>query len=782
MLSPFFCVLFCTIEAQEEWLPIGDVESLISYNAIAFNGSQFLAAGEGESFALSRDGIKWEADQIAVNNQPGFSIFRITSSSLGWHALNNSLWGKSFMHAQEPSDWAGPEFTSSINYLDAAHGNGFQLILRSGGRVFQIPDGTDGGPFNRIPNSQAIAIAFGNGRFVACGGYGTVSTSVDGLNWTVRPTGLTSDLKRVIYANNEFVIVGYDGTILRSPDGIEWETVRSGGEERFFDVASFKDYYYILAHSGGGIYRSDRQGNVIDLCLLGGSLKAIAASDERIVIAGGSGFLTRSSDGEHWYNNFNSRSGTGADQYAFLDGKGVVAYHSIRGLEFSTDLLTWRSSSIGGGRSLPFTHKSDFYRRSFIDTNFYRSEKGGSWELATDIPPLEGNITHLVSVNETLFAFENGKLLHMLSPSSGWLSPDQTVEGIAYSLQYENDLYTLATEMTSPDLQSVDGLTWSNRVSPGEQAIDASFAFFQGKYFSLINKRLNYSLNGDDWMPVEEEYFTQNSDPYFRFFQFESDLFLADWKGNLYATADGENWTESRVLRNDPFGIENVIEFEGRILAIATRGQIYEQPTTVRPDLQVNFESGPQFQMEASVSDPSRHAIYLETSYDLEHWQEMPLLPQEGSETVQAMLDLEQDSSSKTQFHRIATGPSLDFSGIWTGTLETETVSDGDCANQFIESERLSYMLNWLADDRILIDQLQKAGELEYGVFTGSIISNTLDIEMERTIASACQDIVECEVSITGTSESGLEMIVRWTEQVCGEENCLAFRTLTLNH
>lgn len=142
------------------------------------------------------------------------------------------------------------------------------------------------------------------------------------------------------------------------------------GNELFRDVVSFKDNYYLLSSNESQVHRSDKLGNVVDLCLLEISAKEIAASADRIVICGDEGFLMRSPDGERWHTNYGDRAGTGSDKYAFVEGKGVVARHLSRGLEFSTDMVAWRTSVAGGNASQPFAHKNNFYRRNTNDTNF----------------------------------------------------------------------------------------------------------------------------------------------------------------------------------------------------------------------------------------------------------------------------------------------------------------------------------------------------------------------------------------------------------------------------
>jgi hypothetical protein len=65
---------------------------------------------------------------------------------------------------------------------------------------------------NPLPQGEHIySFAYGNGIFVAVGESGTIMTSPDGINWSVRHTALSSDNIRfssVAYGNGVFVAVG----------------------------------------------------------------------------------------------------------------------------------------------------------------------------------------------------------------------------------------------------------------------------------------------------------------------------------------------------------------------------------------------------------------------------------------------------------------------------------------------------------------------------------------------------------------------------------------------
>src|SRR2546425_826275 len=78
-------------------------------------------------------------------------------------------------------------------------------------------------PRNPLPTSATLnSIAYGNGQFIAVGNNGTIVASTNGLDWALRPSGVSRHLKSIAFANGRFVIGGNSGLILWSDDGEVW--------------------------------------------------------------------------------------------------------------------------------------------------------------------------------------------------------------------------------------------------------------------------------------------------------------------------------------------------------------------------------------------------------------------------------------------------------------------------------------------------------------------------------------------------------------------------------
>src|SRR5436309_6892712 len=107
------------------------------------------------------------------------------------------------------------------------------------------------------------AVAFGNGQFVAvspaCGANqcgGTIVTSVDGVNWVLRPHGGTVwGFNAITYGNGQFVAVCGGGAIVSSTDGINWIERKSGTQHNLTGVA-YGEGQFIAVSDGGQILTS----------------------------------------------------------------------------------------------------------------------------------------------------------------------------------------------------------------------------------------------------------------------------------------------------------------------------------------------------------------------------------------------------------------------------------------------------------------------------------------------------------------------------------------------
>jgi hypothetical protein len=78
-------------------------------------------------------------------------------------------------------------------------------------------------------SNTLFGITYGNGQFVAVGDSGAIATSLDGVNWVRRQSGIRDGLGAVTFGNGQFVAVGGRETnntwiaiLLSSTNGVDW--------------------------------------------------------------------------------------------------------------------------------------------------------------------------------------------------------------------------------------------------------------------------------------------------------------------------------------------------------------------------------------------------------------------------------------------------------------------------------------------------------------------------------------------------------------------------------
>jgi hypothetical protein len=117
----------------------------------------------------------------------------------------------------------------SINTI-AYNGSNLYVAAGSSGSLYSSPDGvTWTSRTSGFSSDSILKVAYGNGLWVAVGDSGKISTSTDGITWTARTANMAaSTIYDVIYANSIWVAVGSaggtsnTGGITYSTDGITW--------------------------------------------------------------------------------------------------------------------------------------------------------------------------------------------------------------------------------------------------------------------------------------------------------------------------------------------------------------------------------------------------------------------------------------------------------------------------------------------------------------------------------------------------------------------------------
>ncbi len=160
------------------------------------------------------------------------------------------------------------------------------------------------------------AIAYGNGKYVAVGDSGYITTSTDGVNWTTpqRPIDddFTNDIYAITYADGVFIAAGRS-CIYTSNNGINWQSEYAGVDSYVIRA--------ILYHNG--------------LCIAVGSVKVGSYFKSAILIS--------NNKGESWITAYQTNAMEDFYAVTYANGK----YHAISGTygyyTTSADGITWES-------------------------------------------------------------------------------------------------------------------------------------------------------------------------------------------------------------------------------------------------------------------------------------------------------------------------------------------------------------------------------------------------------------------------------------------------------
>jgi len=187
----------------------------------------------------------------------------------------------------------------------------------------------------------------GSNLYVAAGTSGVLYSSPDGITWTSRTSGFsTNTIRKVAYGNGLWVAVGNSGTLTTSTDGITW-TARTANvsTNTIYDV-KYANSIWVAVAAGGGV--TNTGGIIYSTDGITWTRKSQSLTVGAIyysVVWNGTNWIVGATHSTNNYLYASTPSGTwtagatgtnAANVYVFWDGTRHIAFDGNGGVSYST--------------------------------------------------------------------------------------------------------------------------------------------------------------------------------------------------------------------------------------------------------------------------------------------------------------------------------------------------------------------------------------------------------------------------------------------------------------
>lgn len=264
-------------------------------------------------------------------------------------------------------------------YFSIAYGNGRYVSTGQYGTIVASPDSINWfGRAADIPDMLLWSVTYGNGMFLTTGS-NTILTSVDGVAWAARRVETDDYLIATTWGNGTYVAVGTRGTIFSSTNGNDWfDRSLEEGAGDFYSVC-FGNGVFVAA---GGKATREQQGIIYSSSdaihweasgALPVSLWSVTFGNGLFTAAGDGGTVLTSSDGVEWTGQ---KTGNANRLMSVVYGNNrFVAVGAGGTILTSPDGNTWAVIVSGTGKNL--------YSVAFGNNQFVAIGDGGTVLVAS---------------------------------------------------------------------------------------------------------------------------------------------------------------------------------------------------------------------------------------------------------------------------------------------------------------------------------------------------------------------------------------------------------------
>lgn len=545
----------------------------------------------------------------------------------GGFAYGNGI----YVSTENYSSKDGVHWTSNaakIYFQDIVFGKGRFVavgfnIKDKGEEITPIWTSTDGINWTQAaqldPRAFIRYIAFNGTRFVVAGGSnpaGYIFSSEDGLKWTERKTGMTTDLKGLEWGNNTFVALGYrDGKFLASKDGIAWKKVSLPVK-----YVEFWELSFGMGFNGNAFYATDGLETYLTSKdgvkwttipkdakgIVWGEFRKIADRYYAIGFKKVNGekirFYRTSKDGIKWTDvKYTGKAQDFSLNTVVHDGNQYLSYAS-RAVYASADGVNWKivkkinlmpiivsGSAVGDGKMVSVGGYSSFgTNRSW---GYFQIDATG--KVSYDSEDGKGPLNDVVWTGKQFLAVGDEGLMMTSKDGIKWTETASPTKESMYRIIVAKDTYYL-TGSNGLIMSSKDLKTWKKQKS--NTTLNIGSIAWNGKTFVAVGSRMLETValtsdNGTDWKPVSINRKTPDGSPAWNFSDvaWGNGTFVITVRQNyhldlpytVFLSSDGKKWTKAgtkyettkeRDWSQSFYGIRYTGE---QFVAVGTNGSVY---------------------------------------------------------------------------------------------------------------------------------------------------------------------------------------------------------------
>lgn len=501
-------------------------------NAVAWNGSKYLAVTDSGNAISSTDGMNWNTKSPA-SGAGGNDV--VWGNGL---FVSVGTWG-SIKTSPDGVTWTSRSSCGCFDELMSVAWSGTQFVAAGeGGRIYTSSDGVSWTQQNSgvttdtfwdVASSPAVSVAVGS----------VVRYSTDGIIWNA-PTfdvAPSSSFSSALWTGSQFVINGFTESYT-SANGVNWTRISTG---TYIDAMVWDGIKYLAASLYGTFVSTDLASwsNVFtytnhsfnDLIYVSGQGQYLLAGYNSWTMD--SGWIATSSDASNW----TLRVSSDPKMDVIWDGVKFVALDKGGRLFTSADGLVWSSTT---GIQVDYGSEG-FYALAYSPT-LGRYVAASNNKIVSSDDGVSWTQRYTATLLEVKSVFWTGSRFI----AAGW-----------------NGAY----------LSSADGITWVNKGLPsGTHAEDAAWSESLGLSVAVSNSSTNNVFTSTDeitWNALS----VAAPNGLFGIVWTGTSFVAVGSSGTIVTSRDGATWVNRSIASGPTF--YDVQVAQGKLIAVGTAGKVY---------------------------------------------------------------------------------------------------------------------------------------------------------------------------------------------------------------